>query len=93
VSGETLLVGSIPLDTVGDVFQTFGAKLGPSLTAMPDGEVGPRKHWISRIHFQVLAGHYQLEAVRHPQPENGVERLYPRNAGDSWLFKEMASTV
>ena len=87
MSSAVLLVGSIPLDTADEVFRTFGATLGPSLAAMPDGEVGPRKHWISRIHFQVLAGHYQLEAVRHPQPENGVERLFPRNARDSWLFK------
>jgi hypothetical protein len=87
VSSEVLLVGSIPLDTVDEVFRTFGTTLGPSLAAMPDGEVGPRKHWISRIHFQVLAGHYQLEAVRHPEPENGIERLFPRNARDSWLFK------
>ena len=87
MSNEVLLVGSIPLDTADEVFRTFGATLGPSLAAMPDGEVGPRKHWISRIHFQVLAGHYQLEAVRHPEPENGIERLFPRNARDSWLFK------
>ena len=33
---------------------------------MPDGEVGPRKHWISRVHYQVLAGHAELETVRHP---------------------------
>ncbi len=84
---EVLLVGSIPLDTVDEVFRTFGAKLGPSLQAMPDGEVGPRKHWISRVHYQVLAGHAELKTVRHPQPENGVERLNPRNAADSWLFK------
>ena len=84
---EVLLVGSIPLDTADEVFRTFGATLGPSLAAMPDGEVGPRKHWISRIHYQVLAGHAELETVRHPAPENGVERLNPRNAADSWLFK------
>jgi hypothetical protein len=82
-----LLVGSIPLDTADDVFRTFGATLGASLAAMPDGEVGPRKHWISRVHYQVLAGHAELETVRRPAPENGVERLNPRNAGDSWLFK------
>ena len=54
---------------------------------MPDGEVGPRKHWISRIHYQVLSGHPELETVRRPAPENGVERLFPRNAADCWLFK------
>jgi hypothetical protein len=84
---DALLVGSIPLDTAEEVFRLFGAALGSSLAAMPDGEVGPRKHWISRVHYQVLAGHTELDSVRWPQPENGVERLNPRNAGDSWQFK------
>lgn len=82
-----LLVGSIPYDTPEQVFRNFGKPLGPSLKTMPDGEVGPRKHWISRIHYQVLAGHPELETVRYPAPENGVERRHPRNAGDSYLFK------
>jgi hypothetical protein len=84
---DLLLVGSIPLDTVSDVFDAFGKPLGDHLTAIPDGEVGPRKHWISRVHYQVLAGHPELEVVRHPQAENGVERQNPRNAADSWQFK------
>jgi hypothetical protein len=82
------LVGSIPLDTPQDVFRTFGAPLGKYLFAMPDGEVGPRRHWISRVHYQVLAAHPELEIVQRPAPdENGVERQFPRNAGDSWRFK------
>ena len=84
---DLLLVGSIPLDSVEDVFRTFGEPLGAALATMPDGEVGPRRHWISRIHYQVLSGHPELETVRRPKPENGVERLYPRDAADSWLFK------
>jgi hypothetical protein len=87
MSGDLLLVGSIPLDTVEDVFLTFGEKLASHLVALPDGEVGPRRHWISRVHYQVLAGHQQLEVVRHPAPEGGVERLNPRNAADSWQFR------
>lgn len=83
-----MLVGSIPLDTVQEVFETFGKPLGKYLFAMPDGEVGPRRHWISRVHYQVLSGHQDLDTVRRPEPdENGVERLFPRKAGDSWLFK------
>jgi hypothetical protein len=81
------LVGSIPFDTVEEVFTNFGAALGPHLTTIPDGEVGPRKHWISRVHYQVLAGHPQLDVVRFPQSVDGVEQQFPRNAGDSWLFK------
>lgn len=81
------LVGSIPLDSVEQVFRTFGAKLGPNLVAMPDGEIGPRRHWISRVHYQVFAGHPQLEILRRPAPEDGVERLNPRGPGDSWQFR------
>src|SRR5690242_4105696 len=84
---DVLLVGSIPFDTAEQVFREFGKPLGAALKTMPDGEVGPRKHWISRIHYQVLAGHPELEMVRWPAPENGVERRHPRNAGDSYLFK------
>jgi hypothetical protein len=84
---ELLLVGSIPYDTAEDVFRSFGSTLGDHLLAMPDGEVGPRRHWISRVHYQVLAGHPQLESVQHPAPENGVERQFPRNASDSWKFR------
>ena len=35
MAGELLLVGSIPLDTVEQVFRTVGASLGPYL-ASPD---------------------------------------------------------
>ena len=81
-------MGSIPLDTPQEVFQTFGAPLGKYLFAMPDGEVGPRRHWISRLHYQVLAAHPELEVVQRPSPdENGVERQFPRNATDAWWFK------
>lgn len=85
---ELLLVGSIPLDTPQGVFETFGAPLGKYLFAIPDGEVGPRRHWISRVHYQVLAAHPELEVVQHPAPdENGVERQVPRNVTDAWRFK------
>lgn len=87
MSDELLLVGSIPYDTVEDTFRNFGTRLGKFLKAMPDGEVGPRRHWISRVHYAVLAQHPDLEVVRYPAKENGADRLNPRNAGDSWLFK------
>ena len=87
MANDLHLVGSIPYDTVEEVFNNFGAALGPHLTTIPDGEVGPRKHWISRVHYQVLAGHPQLEIVRFPEPVDGVEQQFPQNAGDSWLFK------
>ena len=87
MSKDLLLVGSIPLDTVREVFEMFGP-LGSSLTSMPDGEVGPRRHWISRVHYQVFAGHPELETVSRPRPEeNGVERQFPRDNLDRWEFR------
>jgi hypothetical protein len=88
VTGQLHLVGSIPLDTPQEVFEAFGAPLGKYLFSMPDGEVGPRRHWISRVHYQVLAAHPELEVAQRPAPdENGVERQFPRHAGDAWWFK------
>lgn len=87
MSDELLLIGSIPLDTVQDVFESFGVTLGPYLSAIPDGEVGLRKHWISRVHYQVFALHPDLEVLRQPRPDNGVERLNPHDASDGWQFK------
>jgi hypothetical protein len=87
VHHDLLLVGSIPLDTVEDVFSTFGKPLGGHLASVPDGEVGLRKHWISRVHFQVLAIHPDIEVVRQPRPDDGVERLNPHDASDSWKFR------
>ncbi len=87
VSEQLLLVGSIPLDTPKDVFETFGAPLGRFLSALPDGEVGPRSHWISRLHYQVFAGHAEFEILARPRPDNGVERLFPHDNSDRWQFR------
>lgn len=87
MNNQLLLVGSVPLDTAAEVFETFGKPLGRYLGALPDGECGPRKHWISRVHYQVFAGHPEFEVLQRPRPENGVERLNPRDATDSWHFK------
>ena len=73
MSQDVLLVGSIPFDTAEQVFREFGKPLGAALKTMPDGEVGPRKHWISRIHYQVLAGKYGCSvATTHTSGGDGV---------------------
>jgi hypothetical protein len=41
------LVGSIGLDSVEEVFSTVGRLLGPKVKRIPDGEVGPRRLWVS----------------------------------------------
>jgi hypothetical protein len=43
---QALLVGSINLATVEDVFDTVAREAGDSVRRIPDGEVGPRADWI-----------------------------------------------
>ena len=91
MSKDLLLIGSIPLDTVREVFEMFGPPLAPFLVSMPDGEVGPRRHWISRVHYQVFAAHPELDVISRPRPEdNGVERQFPRDNLDRWEFRVKA---
>ena len=42
-----LLVGSVPLGSVAEVFEVVGANLGDLIRRVPDGEVGPRLEWIA----------------------------------------------
>jgi hypothetical protein len=57
---ELLLVGSVPLDTVEQVFRQVGGPLGPYLAYMPDGEVGERRYWIDGVAYRVLNGHPEI---------------------------------
>lgn len=41
------LVGSVPLASARDVFETVSAALGPHLKRIPDGETGERSDWIT----------------------------------------------
>ena len=84
---ELLLVGSVPLDTAEDVIQAFGPSLGSYLSCIPDGEVGDRRWWVLRLSHQVFNGHPELEILKRPPPENGVERLVPRDRSEMWQFK------
>ena len=60
MANDLHLVGSIPYDTVEEVFNNFGAALGPHLTTIPDGEVGPRKHRINRVAAALDLNHVEF---------------------------------
>lgn len=52
---DLLLVGSVSLETTSEVFEKFGRPLAPYLASLPDGEVGPRRYWVSGVHYRVFA--------------------------------------
>ena len=88
MADDLLLVGSIPLDTLEQVFRRVGGPLGPYLAYMPDGEVGDRRYWIDGIAYRVFNGHPEIETLRRPAPDaNGVESWRPLGMHDQFQFR------
>ena len=46
---EIYLVGSVPLGSSAEVFETASAYFGTNINQIPDGEVGERGDWISHL--------------------------------------------
>jgi hypothetical protein len=67
---ELLLIGSVPMATVDDVFRVCGRDLGQWLSAMPDGEVGDRLSWTVYLHKKVFSRCGDLERVSNPPVDN-----------------------
>lgn len=57
---EIYLVGSVPLASVSDVFETVSSKFGTRIRQIPDGEVGPRSDWITHLE-PIFRDHPDLE--------------------------------
>ncbi len=87
MTDDVMLVGSIPHNSIPEAMAMFGGPLGQHLCTLPDGEVGWRRFWITRVHFQVLAVHPDLEIIQRPRRDDGIERIYPHDASDNWNFK------
>lgn len=47
IPDKVLMVGSMNIDTVPEVFRTVGPLLGRRLRRIPDGEPGPRRMWVT----------------------------------------------
>lgn len=87
MSGQLLLPGSLPCETAEQSFRIFGGALGQWLDYMPDGEVGTRRYWIDGMAFRVFTSHPDIETVKWPERENGVEQWWPRGRHDEFGFR------
>ena len=65
--GDVLLVGSVPFDTVEDVFRRCCSAFGEALACLPDGEVGDRRNWTEYLALRTFSSHPGLEEVRRPR--------------------------
>jgi len=84
---DVLLVGSVPLETPQEVFETCGRAIGDLVPCLPDGEVGERSYWIQVLAYRVFHGHPEIETIRRPPPANGVEKWKPADRTESWGFR------
>jgi hypothetical protein len=61
IDKNLLLVGSIPVDTVEQVFTTCSEYVGPYVPAIPDGEVGDRLMWVGYLNRRYYSTHPDIE--------------------------------
>lgn len=87
VTGDVLLVGSVPLASAEEVMTTCADALGPDAIALPDGETGDRSIWIVYQAYRVFHEHPQLETLQRPAPIDGVDQWQPAGLPDLWNFK------
>ena len=88
MSGQVLLVGSIPGDTAEEVLRACGRGVGECVTSLPDGETGYRRMWIHFLAVETYHGHPVLETIQQPRQVEGEESWFSRDYDEEgWLFK------
>ncbi|MCY4364131.1 MAG: hypothetical protein OXE42_18445 [Gammaproteobacteria bacterium] len=81
--GKIFLVGSIPLNSVEEVFHLCGTLLADHLLSIPDGEVGDRTFWILYLAYRTYHGHPDIETIQRPEPPEWK----PTSMDNCWAFK------
>lgn len=89
-----LLVGSIPGDSAGEVFHACGPALGDKVMAVPDGETGNRRIWVTYLAATLLDPHPEISALNRPKPVGSIENEWrtpeedwvPSSFDDLWFF-------
>jgi hypothetical protein len=91
--GEVLLVGSLPFDVAEDAFRASAGALGGHVACLPDGEVGPRTHWVGMLAALVFTEHPDIEETMAPpeheleQPDREGERQPVEDLEGIWNFR------
>ncbi len=82
-----LLIGSVPLETAEEVFQSCGQAIGEHLAYVPDGETDERIWWVNMLAYRVFHGHPDIETIERPPRVDGIETWKPRDRTEWWEFK------
>jgi len=84
VRSDLLLVGSIPLVSAAEVFETSYRYLGPYLASLPDGETGPRTIWIGYLASDVYDGHPDIRTVQKLDVSKSTSF---KDTSNRWIFR------
>ena len=74
VTGDLLLVGSLPADSSEAAFRAGAELFGDILFALPDGETGPRAGWVGFERERLIRFNPGVEVVAESESPSGVAR-------------------
>lgn len=77
IAAPALLVGSVPLPTVDEVFRLCAGELGPFVESYPDGEVDDRINWVYYLVVRTYRNHPDLEVVQEGQNADKIQQPKP----------------
>lgn len=85
VTGEVLLVGSMPFDNAETVYRQAAEHLAGHAASLPDGETGSRTTWVGMLAQEVFSVHPDVETTHAreylEQPSADEERSDEGNEG------------
>jgi len=93
MTGDVLLVGSMPFDDVEHVLRACAGELGTHAGCLPDGEIAERKNWVGMLPLLVFSSHPDLEETLSPpaealeQPDRDADRPPVEDLEGIWNFR------
>jgi hypothetical protein len=93
MSGDVLLVGSLPFDDAEDAFRAAAQEIGGHVACLPDGEVGPRTSWVGMLAILVFSSHPDIVETLAPpeheleQPDRDGEKPPVEDLEGIWSFR------
>lgn len=93
MTGDVLLIGSMPYDDAEQVFRAVGPALRGHAGCLPDGEVAERTNWVGMLPEYIYSQHPAFEETMAPpdhhlvQPERGAEGPPLEEIPGIWNFR------
>jgi hypothetical protein len=94
VTGDVLLVGSMPFETAEEALRLSGERIGSYVPALPDGETGDRVTWVGFLPLRIFSAHPDLiesnrpsEGLQQPEHDDSEEARPAADESQLWTFR------